>query len=77
MIKYELLEKRPVYLCLWVPPPPEWKLNMFNLNVIYFIKGVSPYRAENTFHHSYKTSQLRMYKAKVTIYSDKLTEHST
>ena len=38
---------------------------------------MSSYRALNTFHHGYKTSQLMLYKAKVTVCSEIRTKRST
>ena len=36
-----------------------------------------PCRAANTFHHGYKINQLNMYTAKVAVWSEIRTKHST
>jgi len=53
-------------LC-WVP---------YNFNLLK-TKGISPYRAVNTFHHGYKTSQLMMCKAKAAVCSEIHTKNLT
>jgi hypothetical protein len=45
--------------------------------VICCIEGISPYRAVNTFHHGYKNQSLLMYTAKVAVFSEIRTKHST
>jgi hypothetical protein len=42
------------------------------------MKGISPYRAVNTFRHGFlKTNQLMTYKANVAACSEIRTKHST